>query len=67
MQAAEADDGWSPLGRVGSHIANQASFDSRNYGYKKLVDLFRASDLFELETRDDKGVFLRDKRKPRSS
>ncbi len=67
VQAAEGDDGWSPLGRVGSQIANQASFDSRNYGYKKLVDLFRASDLFELETRDDKGVFLRDKRKPRSS
>ncbi|GAB2898151.1 NYN domain-containing protein [Uliginosibacterium flavum] len=63
VQAAEADDGWSHLGRVGSHIANQASFDSRNYGYKKLVDLFKASELFELEQREDKGVFLRDKRK----
>ncbi|MDP5238509.1 NYN domain-containing protein [Uliginosibacterium sp. 31-16] len=67
VQAAEADDGWSPLGRVGSHIANQASFDSRNYGYKKLVDLFRASELFDLETREDKGVFLRDKRKAKGT
>ncbi|PAS98675.1 MAG: hypothetical protein CGU28_00555 [Candidatus Dactylopiibacterium carminicum] len=67
VQAAEGDDGWSPLGRVGSQIANQASFDSRNYGYKKLVDLFRAADLFDLESREDKGVFLRDRRKPRNT
>jgi uncharacterized LabA/DUF88 family protein len=63
VHAAEGDDGWSALGRIGSHIANQASFDSRNYGYKKLVDLFKATDLFELEQREDKGMFLRDKRK----
>lgn len=61
--AAEGDDGWSPLGRVGGHIANQASFDSRNYGYKKLVDLFKAVDLFELEQREGKGVCVRDKRR----
>lgn len=67
VQAAEGDDGWSHLGRVGSHIANQASFDSRNYGYKKLVDLFRATDLFDLEIREDKGVFLRDKRRARNA
>lgn len=67
VQAAEGDDGWSPLGRVGSHIANQASFDSRNYGYKKLVDLFKATELFELELREDKGIFLRDKRKAKGA
>lgn len=67
VQAAEGVDGWSQLGKVGSHIANQASFDSRNYGYKKLVDLFRAIGLFELETREDRDVFLRDPRAARSA
>lgn len=62
VQAAEGDDGWSHLGRVGAHIANQASFDSRNYGYKKLADLFRATDLFDIETRDN-AMYLRDKRR----
>lgn len=45
---AEHDDGWAPLSVVGSRIGNQASFDSRNYGYAKLVDLFTAIDLFEI-------------------
>jgi uncharacterized LabA/DUF88 family protein len=61
--AAEGDDGWAPLSHVGSHIANQASFDARNYGYKKLVDLYKATELFELELRDDRITYLRDKRK----
>ena len=63
VQTAEGDDGWSHLGRVGSVINNQASFDSRNYGFKKLVDLFKAIDLFEVQNRDAAGVFIRDKRK----
>ena len=66
VQAAEGDDGWSHLGRVGSHIANQASFDARNYGYKRLVDLYRAIGLFEFESREERGVFLRDPRAARA-
>lgn len=46
---AEHEDGWAPLSVVGSRIGNQASFDSRNYGYAKLVDLFAAIDLFEIK------------------
>ena len=46
--AASEDDGWAPLSLVGSRIANQASFDPRNYGYSRLVDLFTAIDLFEV-------------------
>lgn len=61
--SAEADDGWSPLARVGSLIGNQASFDSRNYGYKKLADIFKAIDLFELESREGKGLCIRDRRR----
>ena len=59
---AEADDeGWAGLGAVGQHISKQASFDSRNYGYAKLRDLFQAIGLFEIRIKD-KGVYVRDKR-----
>ncbi len=64
--SAETDDGWSPLARVGSLIGNQASFDSRNYGYKKLADIFKAIDLFELEQREGRGLCIRDRRRARS-
>lgn len=57
---AEADDeGWAGLGAVGQHISKQASFDSRNFGYAKLRDLFQAIGLFEIRTKD-KGVYVRD-------
>ena len=48
IDAAQGDDGWSHLGAVGSHISNQGSFDSRNYGYRKLSDLIEATELFEV-------------------
>ena len=49
IEANEDEEGWAGLGPVGQHISNQASFDQRNYGYKKLSDLFRAIDLFEVK------------------
>lgn len=62
VDAASDDDGWAHLGAVGSQIANQASFDSRNYGYRKLSDLIEATGLFEVRRRDQ-FVLVRDKRK----
>lgn len=55
------EDGWSSLSLVGSHIANQASFDPRNFGYRKLGDLIEATGLFKFERRGT-HLFLRDKR-----
>lgn len=58
------DDGWSALGRVGHYMSNNSSFSPLNYGYKKLSDLMKASELFECETRQDgSGLFIRDARK----
>lgn len=48
VEAVGDEDGWAPLGLVGSHISNQGSFDQRNYGFRKLSDLFRAIDTFEV-------------------
>jgi hypothetical protein len=46
------DDGWAHLGKVGQYISNNSSFSPVNYGYKKLSDLIRACELFEISVRD---------------
>jgi uncharacterized LabA/DUF88 family protein len=46
------ESGWAYLGGVGQKISNRSSeFDPRNYGFKKLGDLFRALSQFETEER----------------
>ncbi|MDR1904261.1 MAG: NYN domain-containing protein [Treponema sp.] len=46
------ESGWAYLGSVGQKISNRSSeFDPRNYGFKKLGDLFRALTQFENEER----------------
>lgn len=59
------DDGWAALGPVGSHINNQGSFDPRNHGFGKLVDLFSAIDLFEVKKTKtiNGGVFVQVRRR----
>ncbi|MBD9370656.1 NYN domain-containing protein [Xanthomonas sp. XNM01] len=62
VDAEAEDDGWAHLGAVGKQIANQASLDPRNYGYRKLSDLVRATGLFEIR-QDGKTLWVRDKPK----
>lgn len=58
------EDGWSHLGRIGQYISNKTSFSPVNYGYKKLSDLIRVSDLFEMKMKDDNsGMYIKDSRK----
>lgn len=66
VEAAAGEDGWSALGSVGQQIGNQASFDPRNYGYRKLIDLIEATQLFELDRRGSQFV-LRDKRQAKAA
>jgi uncharacterized LabA/DUF88 family protein len=66
VETAAGEDGWSALGSVGQQIGNQASFDPRNYGYRKLIDLIEATQLFDLDRRGSQFV-LRDKRAARSA
>ncbi|MEH6450483.1 MAG: NYN domain-containing protein [Oleispira sp.] len=63
IEAVEEDDGWAMLGPVGTHISNHASFDQRNYGFKKLSDLFMAIDLFEIKKTDRTMLWVRDRKK----
>ena len=63
------ESGWAYLGGVGQKITNRAGdFDPRNYGFKKLGDLFRAIPQFETEERPQENgggrqVYIRWKRK----
>ncbi|MCB1488712.1 MAG: NYN domain-containing protein [Bauldia sp.] len=50
VEDASADDGWARLGTVGQVlIKRMPDFDPRNYGYRKLSDLF--ADLKGVESR----------------
>jgi uncharacterized protein (TIGR00288 family) len=62
VQAAADDEGWARVGAVGQQIANQASFDPRNYGYATLTKLLAATQLFEMADEGKSTVAVRDKR-----
>lgn len=50
------DSGWANLGAVGSEINKYSpDFDPRNYGFKKLSELMRATGMFEFEEREQKN------------
>jgi uncharacterized protein (TIGR00288 family) len=59
-----ADDaGWANMGQVASYVSNNAaSFSPVNYGYGRISELIRATDLFEVELRNGTAMYLRDKR-----
>jgi uncharacterized protein (TIGR00288 family) len=63
IEAVEEDDGWAMLGPIGTHISNHASFDQRNYGFKKLSDLFASIDLFEMKKTNGSVIWIRDKKR----
>lgn len=50
------EDGWAPLGTCGSLIKRQfPDFDPRTYGFRTFTQLFEATDLFEIERRQNPG------------
>jgi len=62
VEQTEEDGGWSHLGMVGQYISNNSSFSPVNYGYKKLSDIIRIIDLFEIDVRKDNSeMFIRKK------
>ncbi len=69
VELSSDDSGWAHLGAVGSNIVKHApDFDARNYGYKKLGDLVRATELFEVgefseNVSGQKAIYIKDKRK----
>ena len=62
VEAAAGENGWARVGAVGQQIGNQASFDSRNYGYATLTKLLKATELFQLDREGTSEVSVRDVR-----
>ena len=50
LEQMENEDGWVPLGAVGTQLANLASdFDPRTFGFRKLSDLVRKTNAFDID------------------
>jgi len=55
--------GWANLADVGTYINNSTSFSPINYGYKKLSNLIKEIDLFDIAYDENtKQLSIRDKR-----
>lgn len=56
----ESEDGWVFLGAVGTQLANLApDFDPRTYGFRKLSDLVRKTNAFDIEQREGRPLRMR--------
>lgn len=53
------DEGYALLQQVGQIAGNRSSFDVRNYGFKRLSDLFASLGNFKLERRADGQVYVK--------
>ena len=59
------ENGWSYLGNLGTNILKKKpDFDSRNYGYTKLLPLIKSMNMFDIDERETgknniKHVYLR--------
>lgn len=65
VELTSEENGWSNIAGVGQYISQNSSFSSINYGYKKLSELIRATELFDTEYHGEKKTILliKDKRK----
>ncbi len=55
--------GWAQLSDIGSYIGNRSSFSPVNFGYKKLSNLIKEIDLFDIHIDDEtRQMSIRDKR-----
>lgn len=49
VKASADEEGWANLSNIANRINNESPIDHRTYGFKKLVDLFEAIDLFDVK------------------
>lgn len=63
VEQASDDDGWANMGMVANYISNNnSSFSSINYGYRKISDLVKATELFTIEMRNGTHMYIKDVR-----
>ncbi len=58
--ASKRDDrGFARLSEVGQRAGNRSSFDTRNYGFARLIDLIETIPNFSVERRDNGQVYVK--------
>ena len=58
--ASKRDEkGYAKLSEVGQRAGNRSSFDTRNYGFARLIDLVESIPNFAYERRDDGQVYVK--------
>ncbi|RVQ69089.1 NYN domain-containing protein [Croceicoccus ponticola] len=57
--ARRDEDGFAPLNEIGQIAGNRSSFDVRNYGFERLIELFRELTQFEVVMRNDQPFVRR--------
>lgn len=53
------EEGFARLHEVGQIAGNRSSFDVRNYGFKRLSELIRSLDRFEMKRAPDNQLYVR--------
>ncbi|GAA4038487.1 NYN domain-containing protein [Parerythrobacter jejuensis] len=53
------EDGFARLHEVGQIAGNRSSFDVRNYGFKRLSELVRSLDRFEIKRGTDEQLYVK--------
>lgn len=53
------EKGYAKLAEVGQRAGNRSSFDTRNYGFARLIDLIEAVPNFAVDRRSDGQVFIK--------
>jgi hypothetical protein len=53
------DEGFAKLQEVGQIAGNRSSFDVRNYGFRRLSELIRSLDRFELKRGSDEQLYVK--------
>ena len=68
VEQTSDDNDWSNIAKVGLYINQTSSFSPINYGYKKLGELIRTIDLFEIDMQGDHQtiMFIKDKKATKS-
>ncbi len=60
LSQMEGEDGWVTLGALGTQLANLSSdFDPRTYGAKKLSDLVRKTNAFDIDHVEGRPLRIR--------
>jgi uncharacterized protein (TIGR00288 family) len=59
-KTAKRDErGFASLSEVGKLAGNRSSFDTRNYGYSRLIELIEDIPNFQIDRREGGGVFIK--------